>query len=41
MSLNYLLDENVDPSYKSEILTRNSNILINDVVTGKIRVIDN
>jgi len=28
MSLNYLLDENVDPSYKAEILTRNPNLII-------------
>lgn len=28
MSLNYLLDENVDPSYKTEILTRNLDLII-------------
>ncbi|MEG5083863.1 DUF5615 family PIN-like protein [Microcoleus sp. AT8-B4] len=28
MSLNYLLDENVDPTYKAEILTRNPNLII-------------
>ncbi|MEZ2279731.1 MAG: hypothetical protein ACBR12_22780 [Microcoleus sp.] len=28
MSLNYLLDENVDPSYKAEILTRNPDLIM-------------
>lgn len=28
MSLNYLLDENVDPLYKVEILTRNPNLIV-------------
>lgn len=28
MSLNYLLDENIDRSYKAEILTRNPDLII-------------